>query len=125
MAAAAAAVGAGGAVHQGPSAQPGVDGCDSAAAIHIAQGLDGNLCRCTGWRPIIDACRVGGACRVTLGQQSEAGRGRAVTGALLLCVLTAYMWKGAAQYSNSAMQCSTVQYHATRYIGYARGVRVV
>jgi xanthine dehydrogenase iron-sulfur cluster and FAD-binding subunit A len=26
--------------------------------VSMAQGLDGNLCRCTGWRPIIDACRV-------------------------------------------------------------------
>ena len=39
------------------SAAAGAEG-DSAAAVHIARGLDGNLCRCTGWRPILDACRV-------------------------------------------------------------------
>ena len=24
----------------------------------LQQGIDGNLCRCTGYRPILDACRV-------------------------------------------------------------------
>lgn len=32
-----------------------------AGAVELARGLDGNLCRCTGWRPIIDTCRVRGA----------------------------------------------------------------
>lgn len=27
----------------------------------LVSGLDGNLCRCTGWRPIVDACKVGAA----------------------------------------------------------------
>eukprot|EP00879_Flechtneria_rotunda_P032210 GHRR01035378.1.p1 GENE.GHRR01035378.1~~GHRR01035378.1.p1 ORF type:complete len:320 (+),score=95.90 GHRR01035378.1:95-1054(+) len=33
-----------------------VDG-SAARAVAIARGLEGNLCRCTGWRPIIDACK--------------------------------------------------------------------
>ncbi len=27
-------------------------------AEDFQQGLDGNLCRCTGWRSIVDACKV-------------------------------------------------------------------
>ncbi len=30
----------------------------SATADDFQSGLDGNLCRCTGYRPIIDACKV-------------------------------------------------------------------
>lgn len=33
-------------------------GVDRPSAVNLALGLDGNLCRCTGWRPIIDTCRV-------------------------------------------------------------------
>ena len=30
-----------------------------ASAATLNQALDGNLCRCTGYRPIVDSCRVG------------------------------------------------------------------
>lgn len=44
---------------QGVSAGAGARaGADHPAAVALAQGLDGSLCRCTGWRPIIDTCRV-------------------------------------------------------------------
>lgn len=53
--AAAAAAGAG--VQGQGCGVKGMQG-DSTSAVSVAHGLDGNLCRCTGWRPIIDACRV-------------------------------------------------------------------
>ena len=31
----------------------------------LNQGLDGNLCRCTGYRPLVDACRVRTAARLS------------------------------------------------------------
>lgn len=30
----------------------------AATADNLVQGLDGNLCRCTGYRPIVDVCKV-------------------------------------------------------------------
>jgi len=36
------------------AAQKGV----AATQDDLATGLDGNLCRCTGYRPILDACKV-------------------------------------------------------------------
>eukprot|EP00775_Hariotina_reticulata_P011871 gene11871-12015_t len=57
--AAAAAVAAGGR-GAGQCGDHGAGGTADVKAAAIAAGLDGNLCRCTGWRPIIDACRVSG-----------------------------------------------------------------
>ncbi|PNH05754.1 Indole-3-acetaldehyde oxidase [Tetrabaena socialis] len=53
-AAAATAAGAGGAGCPGGLLSGGGGGCDEA----LRQALDGNLCRCTGYRPIVAACRV-------------------------------------------------------------------
>lgn len=71
----------------GPAApdagQRASDGQGAMRAAALAQGLDGNLCRCTGLRPIIDTCRVRGESKGGVGPRRELGR----QGRSMLCVV--------------------------------------
>lgn len=55
-------------------------------AEHLQKGMDGNLCRCTGYRPILDACKVQHYCVGCLLKELVCMAGRFCARLLICCV---------------------------------------